>query len=438
MPDLNVDTSSYPKPVAVAPTNPLDTLGKITAIQQGQQNLQSGGLTIDKQKLDLINQRFGTMVKDFTALMADPDLNEDKIRKRIETDVKLGVATPEMAGTFITQLPPTQGLKGPQAAQVLRDHLGTWLGHAQTIKEAIDTQLGQPQLADTGGSLQPITVSPLPGRGIRSTGLPIQKTLPPTTPGYNNGEPGFAPSQPGSVAAPPPAVGSGLPAQRSVAQPQANNQNPNPPATFAPGPPPLFEEGKKALDQDLALSTQKLTAIKPALLALPLMDKITSGPGTKLWNEGIAGLKAQGIISEGTANDDKTAIYQQANKYMNDYLSRRGGATDAAREQLMRSSPDLGSQINPALRKLTQTAIAQDRIEAARGLSYGDRKDLQNYLTHRAQFPSSMDERAFTVDAMNDEERQHLAKEIQKMKPEEKARFMRSLKTYEDTKVGTY
>src|ERR1700691_1754999 len=177
MPDLGVDTSSYPKPVAAPPTNPLDSFAKITAIQQGQQGLQSGALTIQKQQLDLLNQRFDTMSKDFTSLATSPDLSEDKIRKRIETDVKLGYVTPDMAGTFITQLPPTQGLKAPEAAKVLKSHLETWLNHAQTIKEAIDTHYGSQSTVDTGGAIQPVAVSPL--NGIRSTGLPIAKTLPP-------------------------------------------------------------------------------------------------------------------------------------------------------------------------------------------------------------------------------------------------------------------
>ena len=150
---LSIDTSSYPRPQPVAPTNPLDTMGKVIDIQRGQQALQSGGLTIDKQKLDLVNQRFDTMVKDFTALMGRPDLNEDQIRKRIQTDVKLGIVTPEMAGTFITQLPPTQGMKPDQAASTLKDHLGTWLNHAQTIKEAIDTQFGTPASADDSANV---------------------------------------------------------------------------------------------------------------------------------------------------------------------------------------------------------------------------------------------------------------------------------------------
>ena len=230
---LSIDTSSYPKPQPVAPTNPLDTMGKVIDIQRGQQALQSGGLTIDKQKLDLVNQRFDTMVKDFTALMGRPDLNEDQIRKRIQTDVKLGIVTPEMAGTFITQLPPTQGMKPDQAASTLKDHLGTWLNHAQTIKEAIDTQFGN-QSSTTDDSRTFIVVYNkvlFNGGGfVPSTRMPIQ--VPPTQPTVNtqrqlpNGEPNPNYLQPG-------VVGPSAPSGVYPAQPQNNLPVASPAVSYA-------------------------------------------------------------------------------------------------------------------------------------------------------------------------------------------------------------
>lgn len=432
MAGLDIDTSSYPKAVAQQPMNPLDTMSKVIDIQRGQTDLQ-------QRNLSLINQRFDTMAKDFTALANNPNLNEDMIRKRIETDVKLGLVTPEMAGTFITQLPPTQGMQGPQVASTLKGHLETWLNHAMTIKEAIDTHYGQPQTIDTGNAIQPVAVSPI--NGIKSTGLPIAKTLPPTTAGFDaQGNPTFAGANPSAVAMPPAAPGVKLPVQRPQSVAPTGNAPVAAPAAqpaIAPARPPNYEEGLKAYNQDQDLATQKLTAIKPALLALDYIPGLRSGPGTKLWNDAVAGLKANGIIST-DGKDDPTAVYQEVNKYLHQYLKNRGPRSDADLAAAEESSPNPGTQINPALLKLTQTAIAQDRIEAARANAFGNRTDYQNYQKHRSQFPSSMDERAFIVDKMTPEQKQDLAKELQKMKPEDKARFMRSLKTYEETKVGTY
>ena len=199
MPDFAIDTSSYPK--LNPPGSGLDTASKVIDLQRGQQALQSGGLTIDKQKLDLVNQRFDTMAKDFTSLMGRPDLNEDHIRKRIETDVKLGIVTPEMAGTFINQLPPTQGMKPAEAASTLKDHLGTWLNHAQTIKEAIDSQFGTPASADNGAEVMAGVQKPaIHGGGFQpATRMPIQ--LPPTQPTINdqNAPAVLGPSAPSGV-----------------------------------------------------------------------------------------------------------------------------------------------------------------------------------------------------------------------------------------------
>lgn len=415
MAGLDVDTSSYPRAAPVAPTNPLDTIGKITAIQQGQQSLQSGQLGIDKQKLDLINQRFGTMTKDFTALATDPDLNEDKIRKRIETDVKLGIVTPDMAGTFITQLPPTQGLKGPEAAGVLKSHLETWLNHAQTIKEAIDSSYGAPSTIDTGGAIQPISVSPI--NGIRSTGLPIAKSLPPTTGGFNqNGEPAFAPPPAGAVAAPPPAAGAPnlptstpLPLARPAAAPpeQATLAQ-----RFAPAVPALFEEGKKAYTEDQAQALGRATALKPAEQALKLLPGLRSGPTTETFNKAVAALKANGIIDTDT-KDDPTAIYQEVNKKLSQYVGNNPNVSrsDASQALAEAGSPSVGHQIIPALIKLTRDAIALDRVQIARPNAF-EGKDYQNYGKHRATFPQSIDERAFGLSDMPDDERQTLVKKM--------------------------
>jgi len=50
-----VDTSSYARPGA--PVNALDQMQKYGNLQQQKQQIESGALTIDKQKLDLVNQR---------------------------------------------------------------------------------------------------------------------------------------------------------------------------------------------------------------------------------------------------------------------------------------------------------------------------------------------------------------------------------------------
>ncbi len=450
---FSVDTSSYPRPVA--PANPLDTMGKVIGIQQGQQNLQSSALTIDKQKLDLVNQRFAEFTKTLTGLRNDPDLNEKKLRDWATNQVKLGYVPPEMAGQFISQLPSTQGLPPDKARAALVGNIDTNITHAMTVKEALDYHLGQQGTINTGNTIQPIATSPK--FGIRSTGLPIQQQLPPTQQGVdNNNQPAFAPPPAGSVSAPPPMPGTPqvpgstpnmpLPVARPAAAnsaPQQVAQQPN----FRPSPAPTFEPGLKAYTADQDAATQKSTALKPLLLALDIIPKMrSSGPGTETWTQGMALLKGNGIIRTDT-KDDQTALTQELTKYTENYLKQRGGRSDADLQAARNSSPNPYYQIPQALLHLAQTAAAQDRIEIARPRAFNgaksdyrnseDRQDYQNYMQHRSGFPQSMDERAFIVDKMTPDQKQELAKEIQKMKPSEKERFMRSLRAYEQTKVGS-
>lgn len=445
MAGFDIDTSSYPKPSSAPPPNPLDTLGRVIAIQQGQQGLESGQLGIDKQKLDLINQRFGGMVKDFTALATDPNLNEDKIRQRIQTDVKLGIVTPDMAGTFITQLPPTQGMKPQEASALLKGHLETWLNHAQTIKEAIDTHYGSPSTVDTGNAIQPVSVSPI--NGIRSTGLPIAKQVPTGTPGFDqNGRPSFAPANPDAVAMPPAAPGVRLPVARPAVAPAARVSGPTGPTVertdleptsfadrFAPAPPPLFEEGKKAYTEDQANATARATAMKPAEQALKLLPGLRSGPGTEPFNKAVAFLKANNIISTDTGNDP-TAIYQEVNKKLAQYVasSPAGQRSDAAQTLAEAASPSPKTQINQALIKLTRDALALDRVQIARPNAF-EGNNYQDYGKHRSTFPQSIDERAFGMMDLPEADRQKLVQTMlnkYKKNPND-AEAKRFLKSYD-------
>lgn len=434
MAGLDVDTSSYPKPVAVPPTNPLDTVGKITAIQQGQQGLQSGALTIQKQQYDLINSRFSEFAKTLTGLRNDPNLDEDKLRKWAETQVKLGYATPEMAGTFITQLPPTHDLKPEEARQALVNNIDTNITHAMTLKEAIDYHYGQQQTLDTGGSQQPISTSPK--FGVRSTGLPIANTLPPTAGGYNQdtGESSFAPPATNAVAAPPvaPVVGATappaqtpLPLARPAQAPPSGlpvtslpTPNQQVAQRFAPNPPPLFSQGAEALTKDQEQALGRATALKPAEQALKLLPGLRSGPTTETFNKAVAALKANGIIPTDT-KDDPTAIYQEVNKKLSQYVGGNPNVSrsDASQALAEAGSPSVGHQISPALVKLTRDAIALDRVQVARPNAFTDangerRKDLQNYGEHRAKFSQSIDERAFGLGDLPADESKALVKKM--------------------------
>lgn len=452
MAGLAIDTSSYPKPVQQKSL--IDQVKDLGSIQQQQQSIQSGALTIEKQKLDLMTQRYGELIKGLTQLSADPSLDQNKIDDYAKNQLKLKYITPDLYANFMSTLPNTQGMSPEQASQALRTSLQNTMQHVQSMSEAIQSHYGQNQDINQGNQTAiGVRASPMMGGGFKQSGTLYQQPVPGTPVNVNG--------QAGTIGAGgPPGIQPPPQAQAPAAQPQQRLRNMTGPTgptvertdmEAAPSvtsridasypnmipsaPPPLFEEGKGMFAKDQELATNKLTGVKPALLALDLIPGLRSGPGTETWNKAIAGLKSNGIISTQTKNDP-TAIYQEVNKYLHQYLKGRGDRSDADLQAAEASSPNPGTQINPALLKLTQTAVAQDRIEAARAKAFGNRTDFQNYGKFRSTFPAGMDERAFVIDKMTPDQKQDLAKEIKKMKPAEKQRFMNSLKTFDETGVG--
>lgn len=179
MADLNFDFSSYPKPTQ--PKSLMDNLKDINTVEQQE-------LAINKQKLDLVSQRFGYLAKGLTSLSADPNLNEDKIRKYATDMVKLGFIPNDMAAKFINSLPPTQGMAPAQAAATLKAQLLAARQQAQTVQEAVTTHYGGiREQDDQANTYTGVQQSPeMGGKFIPTTVTPRQ--LPPTTEGLDTRE----------------------------------------------------------------------------------------------------------------------------------------------------------------------------------------------------------------------------------------------------------
>lgn len=408
-----VDTSSYPR--ATMPVSPLDMASKFAGLQQQK-------LGIDQQKLDQANQGLTYMTRAMGAL--GPDATKDQYISAAQTAVKMGLVPPEALQQFVQRA---------QASPTSKDFYNEFMTTAADHQQQINYHLGHREDVGNGQTVTPSVSSVKPGFGVRPIAMPIQQQVPPTAPSVNaEGQPqmmGAQPPQlaPGTAAGPVP-----LPAER----PQGLTPGPVPPAKIqgqsanfggnvlsanvekpdfnsrydaafpkptgpAAGTPPMFEEGKKQLMEDQALAAQKMTAAKPAIMALRLLPGLRTGPGTEAWNKGVAFLKANNIITTQQENDP-TVIYQEANKYLHQYLQNRGGRSDADLRAAEQSSPSVGTQLNPALQNLTRSAIAQDRIEAARATAF--KGNLADYGKHRATFPQSVDERAFQLDLMPKED----------------------------------
>lgn len=397
-----IDTSSYPK--AAMPVSPLDVAAKIGGLQQQK-------LGIDQAKLDQANQGLTYMTRAMGSL--GPDASKEDYLKVGQNAVDMGLVPENMLHIYEQRV-----AAAPDGKAFYNEFMTAAASHQQQI----DYHLGRPGENNNGQTVTPTVTSVKPGFGQRPIGLPVQQQPPPTSVGYGqDNQPralGAQPPQtvPGTVAQPTP-----LPVERptpsipgpitspAIKGPSANfggnvvaaNVEPTTfpqPRGAAAGTTPMFEEGKKALMEDQANAAQKMTAVKPAILAMKLLPGLRSGPGTEPFQKAVAFLKANNVIST-DQEKDPTVIYQEANKYLSQYLKGRGGRSDADLEAAAKSSPNVGTQLNPALQNLTRSAVAQDRIEAARPTAF-EGSDYSKYGNHRATFPQSIDERAFSLDLM--------------------------------------
>ena len=432
----NIDTSSYPKPVA----------GKSLLEQVGQyQQLESQRLSIDKQKLDQINQGYEYLMRELNSL--PPTATADDLRRVGQQAVKMKIIKPDMYATFVTGIP-----QDPNKIRGYRDEVA---GKLLSTQEAINFQYGpQPSLVDQGAALEP--VQPMQRTGeVRSAGQPIPLQLPPTAqeidpvtnqPTMRGVAPSFNPDrsirtpgmqQPQSRPALP--VAPGGPGNML---PQGNVPiQPGPSANFggnvlgavaeAPtfndrfgaafpamrpntAPPPMFEEGKKQLVSDQQEASQRAMRIKPLAQAIDLMQKpgMLSGPLSEQFTQGVAALKTFGLIQSGM--NDPTAIRQEVAKKLAQYVAGNpvGQRSDNAQVLAEASSPNPKTQTLEALFKLSKDAIALDRVQIVMPQAFKD-KDLSKYSSHKSMFPQNIDERAFSLDFEKDRG-QKLVGEMQK------------------------
>jgi hypothetical protein len=189
----------------------------------------------------------------------------------------------------------------------------------------------------------------------------------------------------------------------------------------------LYEAGLAQYNEELKTANQKMTTIRPAMQALKLIPQVVTGIGTPQFNQVVALAKNTGLIPV-TANDP-TAVYQELNKKLAQWVDQRGRRSDADLALQEAGSASAKTQIQPALLKLVKDGIALDRIDSAKALSYQD-KDYQNYGKRSAAFPQSVDERAFTIDMMDPKERNKLLDDMEKQYKKgtaEGKRFAKSL-----------
>ncbi len=423
MAGLEADTSSYKQPL---PVSPLDTALKVGQVQQQQQQ-------IDANKMQNANTALQFMSRAMTSL--GPDATKEEYAAVAENAVRQGLVPKEQMNIYMERL---------QKAPTAKSFFNEFVTAAATLQEQLNYHLGVPTNVSTGQTVTPAVRSVKPGFGERPIGLPVQQQAPPTAPVVDaSGQPrmlGAQPPQlaPGTVAEPTP-----LPVARPAEAPAPRRSLPvervsgptGPtvrrtdlePASFedrfpqprgaATGTTPLFEEGKKTYAQDQLNASNRAQSIKPAIQALKLMPGLSTGPGTAQFNDLVAAAKAWGIVDT-KAENDPTVMRQEIEKKLAQYVgsSPVGQRSDAAQTLAEAGSPNPKKQILPALQSLTRDAIALDRVQILKPQAFKGGK-FDDYIKHTGNFPQSVDEKALTLDLMDDKERDKL---VTKMKSDYK------------------
>lgn len=462
---MDVDTSSYLKPAQLpAAKSVLDQVKDYGAIQQQQQQIESGGLTINKQKLDLANQGLQYMTRAMGSL--GPDATKEQYLAVGKNAVRMGLVPGDMLHIYEDRL---------KAAPTSKDFYNEFMTTAAGHQEQIDYHLGTPGTIDTGAAVQPVQTSPKPGFGIRSTGLPIAKQPGPGQIEYDNrrnlpdgsvnpnfGQPiyrGVQPSQgaPGMVTAPPPAPGARLPVASSPSAITPPAQTPNQvvqnrtPA--AAGLPPGAAEAATgagaasglvlAKERDRASSFQR--DIFPLAQAIPALEKLGTkgtGPGTQTFNDlksfvlsNVPGVK-ESDFGFGSVKD-----FDKVHKYLTDFVNQTGNSgTNDKLAAAFAGNPSVKIS-NAAAADVAKAALALRRMQQSKYLGFED-SGLQpdqaskyfangeiKYKSGDGQTKSikvsQLDPRAFGVDVMSPKAKKQLLEQLNK-NPREKELFDRS------------
>jgi len=436
MAGLEPDLSSYNQPL---PVSPLDVAGKVGSLQQQK-------LSIDQAKLDQANQGLAYMTRAMGAL--GPDATKEQYIKAAEQAVKMGLVPPQQLKVFAEKA---------AAAPDSKTFFNEFMTSAATAQEQIAYHIGVNKTqSDNKNIYSGVERSPAMGGGfVSATKMPVQ--IAPGTPGYDqNNEQAFEqPAGPsGSVPVAQPRARTPLPVERPTtgATGPTIDRTAEVPTTvenrlapLRPGPSPLFAEGKEAYTKAQLMASGKAQAIKPAIQALRLMPGLSTGPGTAQFNDLVAAAKAWGLVNI-KEDSDPTVLRQELEKKLAQYVGNSpiAARSDASQILAEAGSPNPKKQILPALQNLTRDAIALDRVQILKPNAFKG-TDYQNYIKHEGNFPQSVDEKALTLDLMDDKERNSLVTKMQRdyekgdMTAKKKAtRFFETLKLAKEAKIYEY
>lgn len=359
---------------------------------------------------------------------------------------------------------------GPAADQNVRNRAATLFQHVgddpnamvesaknlaligNPTSEGVGLLFGTPEKVDTGASIITRQVSPLSGTA-RPIGAPIQKQLDPASAselvdvvGPDGGHykvpkasllGGAAPG-----AAPPAAGGSGGDGR----YPGAHAAPGGVPgavgvAALPPGAPEAMADSYKTFQADQQAVPDLRKVLSTFDQAYAAIKKADTGPGSQ-WLQnlrGIASTYPNIPFSDKIASGDKAVAYAEANKWLTSALTQEASrlhlGTDQARALQQEAQPgvhtvhDAAVAMIPVLKGLKAMDVAAPLLAQKEGVT------PQQYVQWRASWANSVDPLAFGADLMPAAQRKAM---IDKMKPDQKARYVKGIKSAVNAGLFTY
>jgi hypothetical protein len=412
-----VDTSSYPKPQQ---TNFLDTAGKY-------QGLAQGAVTLNAQKLQLMNGQWQTLASELSTMANDPNVTKEQAAGRLTSFAKMANIPQPMIDKELAEL---------QNSPDVTSWAKTNLVRGQSAMDRVNLLYGQQSYVQTGQGIHPVLQGPMVGVKQNGPTIPVQP--PPTAEvvDQNSGQKRMLGTQPEPNVLPPSPSGNYNPAPTNklggaVQAPQTSG--PTGPATSMS---PMWETGRQQFVAAQQKAAEKVNGLQPLKLAMPMLETLNSGPTTGEFTNLVATLKANNILPTNINGDDPTVVRQEVNKYLNQYISRNGSRSDKEEALKEQSNPNPGVQINPGLARIAKNVAAMDLMEIALPKSFknGDYSKFGNYAS---TYQNGLDINAFKVPFMNDKEKAALFADMRKgvskdkngnlIGPANKLKFWRSL-----------
>jgi len=455
MAELTADTSSYPK--AQLPVSPLDMAGKLGSLQQQNQQIQSGALTIDKQKLDLVSQHMAIANHELSILANDPDLSQKKVTDTLNRIAKTTNMPPEV----YQKMHQEYEAAGNDPAK-LKQTVDLNLRRGMSVAEQLANQYGTPGMIDNGqtstpvqtsqqkGTVLPMSVAPAVKPALQhqipptAEGVDTARVLPTGAPNPNYGAKSFVGPQPSALpVAPPKTTGpTGPTVRRTDMEPTTFNDRF--PSRVATSLPPGAGEavalsagaGAKAAAEGRHRAAMFNREVFPLNQAIPALEKLGpkgTGPGTETINHlksfalsNIPGVKESDF--NGTVAD-----YDKAKKYLTDFVNQTGSSgTNDKLAAAFAGNPSVGIS-NAAAVDVAKSALALRRMQQAEDIAFEKSglpdEDRQKFAI---RFNQEQDPRAYGADVMGKDK---LKKLIEGMSKTELATFKKSLEVAHDTKA---